>query len=178
MSRVARLEFRRVKTEILIKHLSEVLKQEGIVAEEEGLRIVARCSEGSVRDAMTLLDKVIAFANDEQHISSEEIRTVLAQSGADSVADLVQTVFDRKPQECLEQLEMMTATGSDILQLSLSILQHFRDLTVIKLCASPEALLDMSEVMQERLIEQAKAVDANHISQCFDRFSTGHRATP
>jgi DNA polymerase-3 subunit gamma/tau len=66
---------------------------------------------------------------------------------------------------------LITESGSDLKQLALAILQHLRDLTVVKLTGSRDALLDMSDDLYEQLCEQANEVEATIVSQHFDRFA-------
>ncbi|MCA9713896.1 MAG: DNA polymerase III subunit gamma/tau, partial [Myxococcales bacterium] len=77
LSRVSRFDFRRVASGQLVAHISHLLEQEGVQIEEAGLYTIARAGDGSVRDTLTLLDKIIAFASDTRAVSEREVRTVL-----------------------------------------------------------------------------------------------------
>jgi DNA polymerase-3 subunit gamma/tau len=171
LSRVSRLDYRRVRAATLVPYLEHILEQEGFAVESEGLHVVARCGEGSVRDSLTLLDKVIAFAQDPKAITTQEVLMVLGQAGRFAVAQLVQAVLERDAQQVLARFEDMTSTGSDLMKLAVAILQHLRDLAVVKLTSSRDALLDMSDDLYEQLQQQAAAVEATVIAQHFDRFS-------
>ena len=171
LSRVSRLDYRRVRAATLVPYLQQILAKEGFSVDPEGLAVVARCGEGSVRDALTLLDKVLAFAEDPSAVSTQEVLTVLGQAGRPAVAELVAAVLARDTAEVLARFEAITSTGSDLNQLAIAILQHLRDLTVVKLTGSREALLDMSDDLYEELVRQAEGVAATVIAQHFDRFA-------
>jgi DNA polymerase III subunit gamma/tau len=171
LSRVSRLDYRRVRAATLVPYLREILANEGFAVEDEGLHVIARCGEGSVRDSLTLLDKVIAFAQEPTAIMTVEVLTVLGQASRYTVAALVQAILDRDVAAVLARFEDITSTGSDLMQLAVAILQHLRDLTVVKLTGSRAALLDMDDDLYEQLVRQAEAVDADQIAQHFDRFA-------
>ncbi|NJK32252.1 MAG: hypothetical protein HC927_07500, partial [Deltaproteobacteria bacterium] len=80
-------------------------------------------------------------------------------------------VFERDATQVLQRFERITESGSDLLQLALAILQHLRDLTVIKLTGSRAALLDISDDLFDQCVAQANQVEATVLAQCFDRFS-------
>jgi DNA polymerase III subunit gamma/tau len=171
LSRVSRLDYRRVRVATLAPYLRQILQTEGFAVEDEGLQVIARCGEGSVRDSLTLLDKVIAFAQEPTAITTAEVLTVLGQASRYAVAQLVQAILDRDALAVLTRFEDITATGSDLMQLALAILQHLRDLTVVKLTGSRAALLDMDDDLYEQLVAQAAAIDAELLAQHFDRFA-------
>jgi DNA polymerase-3 subunit gamma/tau len=171
LSRVSRLDYRRVRAATLIPYLQNILELEGFAVEPEGLAVIARCGDGSVRDSLTLLDKVIAFADDPKAIKTTEVLTVLGQAGRFAVAQLVSAMLARDAAQVLARFEEITASGSDLLQLAMMILQHLRDLAVVKLTGSRDALLDMSDDLYEQLCAQANEADATVIAQHFDRFA-------
>jgi DNA polymerase-3 subunit gamma/tau len=78
LSRVSRLDYRRVRVATLVPYLREILSKEGLAVEDEGLKVIARCGEGSVRDSLTLLDKVIAFASDPTATAAARRRDLAA----------------------------------------------------------------------------------------------------
>ncbi len=171
LSRVSRLDYRRVRASTLVPYLHSILQTEGFAVDEEGLYVIARCGEGSVRDSLTLLDKVIAFAADPLAITSAEVLDVLGQASRFTVGALVQAIVDRDAAAMLRQFETITESGSDLKQLALAILQHLRDLTVVKLTGSRDALLDMSDDLYDQLVSQAAQVEPTVFAQWFDRFA-------
>lgn len=178
LSRVSRFDFRRLSSQQLVGHLKRILEREGVAVEEAGLYTVARAGDGSVRDSLTLLDKVIAFASDTQKISAEEVRVVLGVPSTLAVAGLVEAVLARDAGLTLQRFDEIFASGQDLLALSLEFLKHLRDLTVVKLCRSREALVDASDQEFEQLTRQAAGVEATALSQLFDRFSRVVDALP
>ena len=176
LSRVSRFDFRRVRPEPMVTHLREILAKEGMSIEEEGVRMVARASDGSVRDALTFLDKVIAFAADPTEVSSEEVRMILGQVDRFAVGELVDAVLARDASTTLQRFDEIASTASNLLHVATTVLQHLRDLAIVQV-APPQAdraspLLNVSSGVLEHLAAQASQHPPTRIAQLFDRFSS------
>jgi DNA polymerase-3 subunit gamma/tau len=178
LSRVSRFDFRRLSSSQLVAHLQWILGQEGVTVEEAGLYTIARAGDGSVRDSLTLLDKVIAFASDTQQVSAEEVRLVLGVPSTLAVAGLVEAVLARDAALTLRRFDEVFASGQDLLALSLEFLKHLRDLMIVKLCGTREALVDTSDAEFEQLRVQAGGVASVVLAQLFDRFTRVVDALP
>ena len=178
LSRVSRFDFRRLSSAQLVAHLQRILANEGVSVEEAGLYTVARAGDGSVRDSLTLLDKVIAFASDTNKVSAEEVRVVLGVPSALAVAGLVEAVLARDPTLTLRRFDEVFASGQDLLALALEFLKHLRDLMVVKLCGTREVLVDASDSEFEQLTSQSATVDSVVLAQLFDRFTRVVDALP
>jgi DNA polymerase-3 subunit gamma/tau len=171
LSRVSRLDFRRVSPEEAVAHLREILGREELSVDDGGLRLIARASGGSVRDALTLLDQVLAFADDPKAVTEEETRAVLGQAQHSAIAELVDAVLDRDPDAVLARFDGLVNAGHDLMVLSLQLLEHFRDLAVVKVCKGPGVLRGATDSEYERLRAQAGKADASVLGQLFDRFT-------
>ncbi|MEE9382412.1 MAG: DNA polymerase III subunit gamma/tau [Nannocystaceae bacterium] len=171
MSRVSRLDFRPASDATLTAHLKHILACENVMVEDDGLEILARCAENSIRDSLTLLDKVIAFADQPEHITTSEVRTILGQADRFMVAELVAAVFKRDAQATLTRFASLCEQAHNLPRLAVAILQHFRDLAVLKACGDAEVLLSMGESLRTCLRAQAQSVETITVSQHFDRFS-------
>src|SRR5690606_12306710 len=128
----------------LVGHLLSILAREGVSIEEAGLYMIARAGDGSVRDTLTLLDKVIAFATDLAHVSAEEVRVVLGVPSQLAVAALADAVLARDAGATLKAFDEVVASGQDLQQLAIAFLQHLRNLVVVTVCGSPDVLVDAS----------------------------------
>ncbi|MEZ4448562.1 MAG: DNA polymerase III subunit gamma/tau [Nannocystaceae bacterium] len=178
LSRVARFDFRRLSSATLVGHLQSILAREGVSIEEAGLYMIARAGDGSVRDSLTLLDKVIAFATDLSHVSAEEVRVVLGVPSQLAVASLADAILARDAAGTLKAFDEIVASGQDLQQLAVAFLQHLRNLVVVKLCASQEVLVDASPAEYERLKAASAAIELSVLGQLFDRFARVVDALP
>ncbi|MCX4240585.1 DNA polymerase III subunit gamma/tau [Paraliomyxa miuraensis] len=171
LSRVNRLDFKRVAPGELVVYLRSILEREGLSVEEGGLRIVARAGEGSVRDSLTLLDQVIAFAEDSKLVTEEEVRRLLGQADASALLELVDAVLDGDPTTTMKRLDALVTAGNDLTVLSLQVLELLRDLTVLAVCGTSEVLPDATEAELAQLRALGSKVEPSHLGQLFDRFS-------
>jgi DNA polymerase-3 subunit gamma/tau len=172
LSRVSRLDFRRVGMRDLVAHLRSISNSEQILIEDDALAVVASTAEGSVRDSLTALDKVIAFAEDptRQAITALEARGILGRADRLAIAELAQSVFERDATRTLEHFDAITQIGCDLQQFALAFLQHLRDVVVLQSCGRNDALLDLPDALLARLETQAKSTRRETVSQHFDRF--------
>ena len=171
LSRVSRLDFRRVSPEETVAHLRTILEKEQRSVDDGGLRLIARAAGGSVRDSLTLLDQVIAFADDPTAITEEETRRVLGQADRARISDLVGAVLSHDPDAVMAQFDELVTAGHDLTVLALQLLEHMRDLTLAALCKSPSVFRGATEAEVRALRDQARQADPTTLSQRFDRFS-------
>jgi DNA polymerase-3 subunit gamma/tau len=171
LSRVNRLDFRRVSVEQLKAHLASILEREGFSVEDGGLRLAARAAGGSVRDALTLLDQVVAFAADPHHVTEEEARRLLGQADRFAVAELVDAILDRDPSLAMQRFEALMVAGHDLSVLAIQTLEHLRDLAMVRACGTADVLSDATETEYQQLQAQSAKTDAATLGQLFDRFS-------
>ncbi|MBX7078607.1 MAG: DNA polymerase III subunit gamma/tau, partial [Nannocystaceae bacterium] len=169
LSRVSRLDFRRVSIGEIVAHLQSVLQREQLSVEPAGLHLVARAAGGSVRDAMTLLDQVLAFANDPKAVSEAEARAVLGQAERTAVAGLVDAILARDPDRTMASFDALAAGGIDLTVLSLQLLEDLRDLAIARSCRTRDAFIDATADELDELVRRANAVPPSVIAQAFDR---------
>lgn len=169
LSRVSRLDFRRVSIAETVAHLTDILAREQLGVDPAGLRLIARAAGGSVRDAMTLLDQVLAFAADPKQVGELEARAVLGQADRTAVGSLVDAVLARDPDLVLERFDGLAAAGHDLSVLSLQMLEDLRDLTIVRACKSREMFVDATDDELAELERRAAVVDVATLGQTFDR---------
>ncbi len=140
-SRCQRFNFRTISTIEIIRGMERILEQEGIPSEADALASVAREARGSFRDALSLLDQVIAAGTDR--VSMENVVAVLGIAGRESFSHLMRAVFTGDPSEALTVVHSVFAQGYDPEQFYMDLLQYVRDLTVIKAIPGADSLQDM-----------------------------------
>jgi DNA polymerase III subunit gamma/tau len=148
LSRVQRFLLRKITLEDLIARLEQICEAEGIKAERAALEIVARRGEGSVRDAVSLLDQIIAFSG--RSVTAIDVATILGLSDTTFFARLVTHIGEGDPAGILEALQEASDTGRDFKMLYRDLLAFVRNLLLIAggaseamLAASPEDLVTM-----------------------------------
>ncbi len=151
MSRVQKLILRKISLDELIARLDQICRAEGIEATRDALEIVARRGEGSVRDALSLLDQIIAFAG--RSISAADVATVLGLSDTNFFARIVTSIGEGDHAAILETLAEAAEGGRDFKILYRDLLNFVRNLLLLSggagesmLAVSPEDLKTIQSV--------------------------------
>jgi DNA polymerase-3 subunit gamma/tau len=172
LSRCQRFDFKRVSGPLLLQHLTFLCEQESIAVDRSGLALIARASEGSVRDALSLLDQVIAYAAAEgDEIPASRVAEVLGVADRRVLFDLSRALLARDAQGALEVVDELFTSGQDLAQFARAFLGHLRDLTVVRTCKDPDALVDATEAELQELSRQATGEGAELVTQHFDHFA-------
>ena len=115
LSRCQRFDLKRVNIDSLCKHLSKISTQENGKITEDAIRLIARTSEGSVRDAISLLDRALISQtlNQERTIEEKDVREMLGLADREKILFLFREVLSGKEKEALEFLKEMINSGLD-----------------------------------------------------------------
>jgi DNA polymerase-3 subunit gamma/tau len=146
-SRCQRFDLRRIETDVLIRYLSGICAKEGVGIQTEALGLIARAAEGSVRDALSLLDQAIAHA-DAGRIDPENIRTMLGLADRSTILDLFEAVMQGDVAAALRQLKSLYEFGADPGQVLADVADLVHLVTRLKLL--PEAANDTGLTPEER----------------------------
>src|SRR5437762_3352703 len=136
LSRVQKFTLRKITLEELVGRLRQIAKAEGIEADEAALEIVARRGEGSVRDALSILDQIIAFSG--RSISSADVATVLGLSDTNFFARLMTLVSEGDHRGIVEALQEAAESGRDFKLLYRDLLNFVRNMLLISAGGKPD----------------------------------------
>jgi len=172
LSRVQRYDFKLVPQRRIVEHLAKILDDEKIGHDKAALSLVARESGGSVRDALSLLDQVIASSpNGLSEASTAEVLGVADRTLLDKLGGAILT---KDAAAALALVDAAFARGQDLSQLAHAFLGHLRDLVVARAVAEPSslaALVDASPSELEALVKAAQSVPAGVPELLFERFA-------
>ena len=166
-SRCQRFNFKTISMSDIAQGMARILKQEGIEADEEALALIAREAQGSFRDALSLLDQVIAF--NPQAVTRDEVVSILGLTGIDSLVRLMTAILAHDSASSLSLVQELFQRGYDPEQFILDLLRYVRNLLVIRtvpLSARVEGMVDApsSELQQmENLAGQATAEELHNL---------------
>ncbi|MEJ8570857.1 DNA polymerase III subunit gamma/tau [Microbaculum marinum] len=165
LSRCQRFDLRRVDADLLVRHLAGIARAESVDVEDEALRLVARASEGSVRDSLSLLDQAIAHGGGK--VMTGEVRAMLGVADRARVVDLFEKVMSGNAAAALEELGAQYAEGAAP-ELVLTDLAGFVHL-VTRLRIVPDSADDasLSEAERERGREFAGKVPVSELSRAW-----------
>ncbi len=139
LSRCQRFDLRRVEPEVLVGHLGRIAEAEGARIDAEGLALISRAAEGSVRDGLSLLDQAIVQADRGQIVSAAVVRDMLGLADRALTIALFEHVMSGKTGEALAQFKDLWGFGVDPAQVMLDLLEHNHGASVAK-ALGPDAL--------------------------------------
>jgi DNA polymerase-3 subunit gamma/tau len=153
-SRCIRFDLRRIESGPMVAHLSKICAAEGVAAEPEALSLVARVAEGSVRDALSLLDQGIAHGG-EKGVTALAIRNMLGLSGRGEVIALFERVMKGEIAEALEIVRALHQAGADPADILIDVAEFCHFVTRAKIAPAAAEDPAVSEVERERAREFA-----------------------
>ena len=161
LSRSQVFEFRTIGTVAIAEQLRTIVAAEGIAVDEAGLALVARAANGSMRDAQSALDQVIAFAGDSA--GAEEVSAVLGLVGRDAVIEMAETVAGEAADEVFDRAGRFVEAGHDLRSVCRELSRLVRDLMVLKVDArritDPEIALDAERDRLQALADRFSRED-------------------
>lgn len=172
LSRVQRFDFKMISTRAIADRLRYVLSQESIEADDTGINIVAREAAGSMRDAMSLLDQVIAFSGNR--ITGDDVARALGVASRQVLHDLARGLVQGDAARCLHLVAEVAEQGFDVPHVARDVLSLLRDLVVVKVVPQPADLLDLSDEEKKDLTDLAQTSDADDLLRLHQGFSRGY----
>ena len=150
--------------------LAFVCEQENVPAETAALEMVARQTTGSLRDALSLLDQLIVYSGSQ--ITLEAVRLMLGVMNTEAVADFVEVLAAGDIAGGLEQINRLVQAGTDLKRFNRELVEHLRNLMLLKANPQSRELTDMTVEAYERLTDQAEKLDLGSILSFLKIFST------
>lgn len=160
LSRCQRFDFRRIGSKDILTRLSEICTTENIKADMDSLTLIANKADGSLRDAQSLLDQVIAFAPDD--IDLNLVRQVLGIVDIEIYFRMLDGILNQAADSLLLALEDMLAGGADVAEFIAGFAEHVRNLLLTKITHSTD-LLNLTESVKQRLQAQSEKFDAREL---------------
>jgi DNA polymerase-3 subunit gamma/tau len=154
LSRCLRLDFKRVPAETVKKGMRSVCAELGVGVTEEALALLASNADGSVRDALSLLDQCVCASADE--VTRDTVLELLGSPGEDQLILLTDMIYDGNVSDALFHLDRMLAEGRDERQLIKDWIEHFRRLLLLRHLKRPDDILNMSAENIDALREQCE----------------------
>jgi DNA polymerase-3 subunit gamma/tau len=161
LSRCQRFDFAGIGTSRIVEQLRKVVAAEGMQADDEALELIARRAAGSMRDAESLLDQLLAFGG--ERLTAEQVHGLLGTANDERVVALAGAVLDHDPKRALELLAQAADQGLQLGELLDQLIDYWRDLMVVH-CAGAEARdLSVTARHRETLQRQAAALKLDTI---------------
>ncbi len=166
LSRVQRLDLRRVPAAEVAAHVRSICDTEGYRIDDGAVEAVVRAGDGSVRDTLSVLEQVFAYAGKD--VTSEAVAQTLGTTPTERVFALVELLADRDLAGTLALVQGLLDEGHDLRRFALDLVQHLRDLLVLQVAPDDPDLVDATEDRRRRLLAQTELLPADRLLRMVD----------
>jgi DNA polymerase III subunit gamma/tau len=172
LSRCQRFDLRRIEIEQLTQHLAHVVEQEGAKTDPAALALIARASEGAVRDALSILDRAIAFGGGQ--VEAEAVRGLLGLADRSRIFDLLETVLSGDVGGALRALSELTRDGAEPGQVIADLADAVHAVTLVKAAGKESADPAASEAERTRAASVAERLPMPALARAWQMLLKGH----
>ncbi|MBI2298947.1 MAG: DNA polymerase III subunit gamma/tau [Armatimonadetes bacterium] len=169
LSRCQRFDFRRVAVEAIVARLRQVTGAESLNVDEPALYAVARAADGGLRDALSVLDQIVAFSG--ATVTAQDVAEVLGSLSAEVRFALGEVLLDRDVPRALDWLAELLDAGRDARQIVAEALAHCRLLLLARLRCAPDELKALPDDLRRRLEAQAEGFEPDRLMQVVDAWA-------
>lgn len=160
-SRCMTLNFRRVSEKDLVKGMKRICEKYDVSPKEEALNTIARKADGSVRDALSILEQCIEAG--EKNFTEEDVYYYTESLGSEFYLELTEAVIDGDISSAIVKINDMLLSGKDAKEMLSDFLTYLRNLLVAKCTNNAEVLIGISSENIDRLKNQADKISTNEI---------------
>jgi len=170
LSRCQRYDFRRITADTITARLKELMEAEQVTAEEKALRYIAKAADGSMRDALSLLDQCIAFYMNKE-LTYDHVLDVLGAVDTEVYSALLRKTLEQDLPGVMEQIEELVVQGRELGQFVTDFTWYLRNLLLLKSSDHMEDVLDVSTENLMRLKEEAEMIEPDTLMRYIRIFS-------
>lgn len=169
LSRCQHFHFKRIARQEIIAQLERIIREEGIRITGPGLGLIAKAADGSLRDALSFLDQVVAYSGKE--VNDQDLRVILCAAGRETLLSMVKAILERRTADALRLVKELADHGLDYRQFTSEVLEYLRHLVIARSFPTPEDLIDLSpeEVGEIRRLSSLAGVE--ELQRLFGIFS-------
>ena len=157
LSRCQRFDLRRIPIPLIVAHLGEIAKKEGIKIEPEALHAIARGADGGMRDAESTLDQLISFCGDT--IVEADVLSMFGLAAQGQLLALVEAILSADGTTAIRELNQLATGGKDLGRLVSDLLNHFRNLMLFLIAGRKADQIEASEAELEAIRRQAEGLE-------------------
>jgi DNA polymerase III subunit gamma/tau len=166
LSRCQRFDLRRIPEALIVKHLAEIAKKEGVQIEPAALQAIARGAEGGMRDAESALDQLISFCGEK--IVESDVLSMFGLAAQGQIIAMSEAILNGDALGVLRELEELTKHGKDLARLLADLLNHFRNLLIYQVSGGDTNLVEVSEAEGAAIASQAKRINTESITRIME----------
>ena len=170
LSRCQRYDFRRISIDTITARLRELMDAEQVTVEDRALRYIAKAGDGSMRDALSLLDQCIAFYLG-QELTYDKVLDTLGAVDTEIFSRLLRQILDKNITGAIQTVETLVIEGRELGQFVTDFTWYLRNLMLVQSSDDMEDVLDISSENLALLKEEASMVDADILMRYIRIFS-------
>lgn len=160
LSRCQHYDFKRITIDTIAGRMQELMDVEQVDVEEKAIRYIAKAADGSMRDALSLLDQCIAFYLG-QKLTYDNVLEVLGAVDTDVFSRLLRSILERNVAKVLDMVEELVMQGRELTQLAADFTWYLRNLLLVKTSDNIEDVLDVSSENLAQLKEEAQMIEVD-----------------
>jgi len=161
LSRCQRFDFKRINQKEICARLRKITDSQNVECEQKSLELISRVCDGAMRDALSILDQAIAMGDNE--IKYEDLISILGLVTNEYLFDITNAITDRNIEKAMLIVDKMVYAGKDIQLFIKDLINHFRNLLMVKVTKNPEEVLDMSIENITLIKEQGRKIRVEEI---------------
>ncbi|MBS3809420.1 MAG: DNA polymerase III subunit gamma/tau [Desulfobacterales bacterium] len=163
LSRCQRHDFRRVEIDAIIDHMEGICSQENLEIDRKALGLIAREADGSIRDALSLMDQIVTCSGGE--ITEEQITDILGIIDRQIIFDAADALFGRDMEKLLSICGLLYRQGRHLMRFYAELIEHFRNLLVVKMGGSGKALTGVPAHEKQIMEKQVEDISEPWLNQ-------------
>jgi DNA polymerase-3 subunit gamma/tau len=165
-SRCQQYDFKPIPFLLILERLKLLAQEEGIEISEDSLRAIVSVAEGSMRDAQSALDQIIAFGG--KKIPDEAVRVLLGVVDERAILSLVDAVLERDAKILVEQVQELVNSGVDPRNFCRKLIHHVRNLMVCRVTGWDERLLNLPDTAKDEILKQSEQFSELDLIRFYD----------
>jgi DNA polymerase III subunit gamma/tau len=164
LSRCQRFDFKRINNNEITERLRKIVNEQNALSDDKSLNLIARVSDGAMRDALSILDQAISMGNGS--VQYDVLINMLGLVTNDHLFNLTNSVIQRNVERSINIIDEVVYAGKDIYLFIKDLIAHYRNILMAKVTNNPEEVLDMSEENISLIKEQSSKIRAEEVMRC------------
>lgn len=161
LSRCQRFDFKRIKKDDIFQLLRDIVTKQGVFADDESLNLIARISDGAMRDALSILDQAISTGDGK--VNYDDMINMLGLVTNEYLIKITAALIEKDAGNAMKTVEDIVFSGKDINIFIKDLIIHMRNLMIVKISKNPEEILDMSQENIKLIKEQSEKIRVEEI---------------
>lgn len=157
LSRCQRFDFRRIPVESITKRVEYIAKESGVKIQKEASTLIAKLSDGALRDAISILDQCISLGKEE--LTYEDVLKITGIVKDTFVSEMVEYIINKQVEDVLKQIDRLVMEGKSIGQFVSDLVFYYRNLLICSITKKPEEIIDASEDIIKKMKEQCEKME-------------------